>query len=194
MSRLSRIWNGRVVGLPSALVALVVIAVERISDQLSTLLWRGNLGSVARGATIQYGVTVRHPGNISLARGVSLCRGIEVSSERPDSPCSIGEDSQIGRNVRLDFTGGLKIGSNVVISDRTVIFTHSHGIDPRSVPTRTPLTVGDGVWIGADAMIVEGVTSIGQGAIVAAGSVVTREVPANSLVAGVPARVIRLVK
>lgn len=194
MARLARIWNGRASGVPSALATLCVISFERARDYFSRVLWKGNLGSMGQGATIQSGVVVRYPKNISLGDGSSLCRGIEISSERPDSICSVGKNSQIGRNVRLDFTGGLSIGNDVVISDRTVIFTHSHGTDPRSVPTKTPLSIGNGVWIGADTLIVEGVSAIGSGAVVAAGSVVTREVPPGTLVAGVPARVIRELK
>ena len=194
MSRSSRVWNGRIAGLPSALVVLCGITYDRIKDRLSTVFWRGNLKEMNQGATIQFGVTVRYPGNITLGERSSLCRGIEISSERADSMCHIGNDSQIGRNVRLDFTGGLCIGKSVVISDRTVIFTHSHGTDPRSVPAKTPLKIGDRVWIGADALIVEWVSVIGDGAVVAAGAIVTKEVPPGVLVAGVPARVIRVLQ
>lgn len=191
MPNVSRIWNGRLPGLPSALILGFAAAVGRIGDRLSTLLWRGNLKRLGPGAIVQSGVTIRYPGRISLNKGAFISRGAELTSEMRDASCVIGCQSQVGRQVRLDFTGGLDIGDRTVLSERVAVFTHSHGTDPMSVPTKAPLRIGSGVWIGAGATIVEGASSIGDGAVVAAGAVVTKPVPARVLVAGVPARVIR---
>lgn len=67
---------------------------------------------------------------------------------------------------------------------------HTLLVDGVARSSSAPVVIGDGVWIGARATILKGVT-IGDGAVVAAGAVVTRDVPAHSLVAGVPARVVR---
>jgi acetyltransferase-like isoleucine patch superfamily enzyme len=74
-------------------------------------------------------------------------------------------------------------GEQVIIRD-----DDSHSVDDR--PSSAPITIGNRVWVGMRAMILKGVT-IGDGAVVAAGSVVTKDVPAGTLVGGVPARVIR---
>lgn len=67
--------------------------------------------------------------------------------------------------------------------------THQHALPGLSEPAQ-PVTLEDGVWVGARVIILPGVT-IGQGAIIGAGSVVTRDVPARTIAAGNPARIIR---
>ena len=85
----------------------------------------------------------------------------------------------------------ITIGNNVAIAEGVIIRdSDSHTIvGGCHIPT-SPIVIGDNVWIGTNAIILKGVT-IGDGAIVAAGSVVTKNVPARTLVAGVPAKIIR---
>lgn len=100
---------------------------------------------------------------------------------------SMGSNSVINQRCRLDNRGGITIGSNVSISANTLILTADH--DPQSpefAGRLKPVTIMDRVFIGTRAMILPGV-SIGEGAVVAAGSVVTKDVPAHTIVAGVPA-------
>ncbi len=86
------------------------------------------------------------------------------------------------------------IGENVFIAPGVVISAATHPLDAHRRVTRHfqshPITIGDRAWIGANATILTGVT-IGENAVVAAGAVVTHDVPPNTLVGGVPARVIR---
>ncbi len=93
--------------------------------------------------------------------------------------------------------GGLEIGSRVRIAAHVVIIPGQHGIDRIDVPIMNqatemlPVVIHDNVWIGAGAKILGGV-SIHTGAVIGANAVVTHDVPENAVVAGVPARVIRL--
>lgn len=105
---------------------------------------------------------------------------------------SVGEHSVINRNCRLDARGGLTIGSNVSISPECYLISASH--DPHSpsfagASKPTAVTIDDYVWLGVRALVLPGVT-IGRGAVVGAGAVVSRDVPAMAIVAGNPARVI----
>jgi maltose O-acetyltransferase len=107
---------------------------------------------------------------------------------------SLGEGCQITAPLYADACAPITIGNRVFIGHHVVLITTNHKIGPPSQRCgcweREPITIEDGVWIGACAKLLPGVT-IGRGAIVAAGAVVTRDVPPNTLVGGVPARPIR---
>ncbi len=185
---LNKVWNRKITGLPMMLVQVFIIVLGRLIDFFMTFLWRMNLGSSGKGTKLQRGVVIRNPGNITLSDYVSVGRYAEITTEFNDSKCKIGRLSQINKNVKLDYSGGLVVGENVVISESSTIYTHDHGADPKSVPDKTSLIIEDNVWIGGHAIIIEGVGRIGQGAMVAAGSVVTKEVPAGVIVGGIPAK------
>jgi acetyltransferase-like isoleucine patch superfamily enzyme len=100
----------------------------------------------------------------------------------------IGAYSRINRNCCLDLRGSIRIGENVSISPEVMILTAAHRIDdPAFCVEVRPVVVEDYVWIGSRAIVLPGVT-LGRGCVVAAGAVVTRDVPPLAVVAGVPAR------
>ncbi len=102
----------------------------------------------------------------------------------------IGDRSVIGDRATLDARGGVRIGSDVNLSTEVQIWTGQH--DWRSETfayEKSPVSIGDHCWISARTTILPGVT-IGEGAVVAAGSVVTSDVPPYTLVGGLPARVL----
>ena len=110
-----------------------------------------------------------------------------------------GADMRIGRNVFINQNctfydlGGLDIGDDVLIGPNVSIITSGHPVQPtgrHGVTIAKPIVIERNVWIAANATIIGGVT-VGENSVVAAGSVVTRNVPANSLVGGNPAKIIR---
>lgn len=110
-----------------------------------------------------------------------------------------GTDIRIGRNVFINQNctmydlAGLDIGDDVMIGPNVSIITSCHPISPSQRHTAViakPIRIERNVWIGAGATIIGGVT-IGENSVVGAGSVVTRDVPSNTLVGGNPAKVIR---
>lgn len=107
----------------------------------------------------------------------------------------IGENVAINHNVELDYSGGMTIGDDVWISQDVLIETHSHAISPGKKAdwpiVRSSLEIEDDVWIGAKAVITSNVKRIGRGAIIGACTVVTKDVPAFAIVAGVPGRIIK---
>ena len=111
-----------------------------------------------------------------------------------------GADIRVGRNVFINQNctiydlGGVDIGDDVLIGPNVSIITTGHPLEPsrrRDGVTAAPIAIERNVWIAAGATIIGGVT-VGENSVVAAGAVVTKDVPPNSLVAGVPAKVIRL--
>lgn len=112
-----------------------------------------------------------------------------------------GNEIHVGRNVFINQNctfydlGGLDIGDDVMIGPNVNIITTGHPLDPsqrRSVTIGKPIVIERNVWIAAGATVIGGVT-IGENSVVAAGAVVTRNVPPNTLVGGNPARAIRSV-
>ena len=112
-----------------------------------------------------------------------------------------GEGIRVGRNVFINQNctlydlGGIDIGDDVMIGPNVSLITSSHPLEPsqrRAFVVAKPIVIERNVWIAAGATIIGGVT-IGENSVVAAGSVVTHDVPPNSLVGGNPARLIRTI-
>lgn len=110
----------------------------------------------------------------------------------PGGRLIIGDRAFINYGVDIAATGLVSIGADCLIGTHVSIIDNGfHGLVNRhEVPAPQPVIIGENVWIGNRAIILPGVT-IGEGAVVGAGSVVTRDVPARTVVAGNPARVIR---
>ena len=112
-----------------------------------------------------------------------------------------GRNIHIGNNVfinagcKFQDQGGIYIEDGVLIGHNAVLATINHMEDPekRAGMIFQPIHIEKNVWIGANVTVLPGVT-IGKGSIIAAGAVVTKDVPANMIAAGVPAKVIRKVK
>ena len=109
-----------------------------------------------------------------------------------------GKNPFIGKNVffnsgcRFQDQGGIVIGYGVLIGHNVVLATINHDLDParRGNNFPAPIRIGKNVWIGAGAVVLPGVT-IGDGAVVAAGAVATKNVPEMTVVGGVPAQVLK---
>lgn len=112
--------------------------------------------------------------------------------------CEIGKGTSIQPQCQFSaYKGPIIIGSNVEIAPFCAFYSYDHGTAPEQPICKQPLhskgglTIEDDVWIGVGVMVLDGVR-IGKGAVVGAGSVVTKDLPANSISAGVPAHVIRM--
>jgi maltose O-acetyltransferase len=102
----------------------------------------------------------------------------------------VGEDTIIGDRIFLDGRAPLTIGSHVDIASEVMIYNSEHDINAEDFGAiSAPVTIGDYCFIGPRVVILPGVT-IGKGAIVAAGAVVTKDVPEYAMVGGVPAKLI----
>lgn len=130
-----------------------------------------------RGSKIRFGSRVR------------LFPGVRIELVERDAMVEIGSRTYINRNSEIHCATSVTIGEDCAIAWGVVILDNdAHSIN--GAYSRAPVRIGNHVWIGQGARVLKGVT-IGDGAIVGLGAVVTRDVPARTLVVGQPARVVR---
>lgn len=105
---------------------------------------------------------------------------------------TVGKNVFINACCRFQDQGGITIGDNCFIGHNVTLATLNHDLNPNNRSTMIPkrITIGKNVWIGSDSTILPGIT-VGDGAIIGAGSVVTKDVPKNTIVGGNPAKVIK---
>lgn len=109
---------------------------------------------------------------------------------------TFGENVFVNQGCTFMDGGGISIGDNVMIAPKVNLITGGHPLplaERREYTVSAPIVIEDDVWIGTAATVTQGVT-VGAGAVVAAGAVVTSDVPAGSVVAGVPARIIKRIE
>ena len=124
---------------------------------------------------------------IKMGRHNAIKRNVEV---RFPQRISIGDYTTINKGVLLDGRGGIRIGNNVDIAQGAYIWTVEHDYNsPDYCGRPETVVIEDYVWIASRATILPGV-HIGKGAVVACGAIVTKDVPENAIVGGVPAKVI----
>ena len=139
----------------------------------------------------------RNWSDILLGEDVALDRGVVIiaSGDARAGKITIGAGTYVNRYTIFDGHQQLEIGRHCMIGPHCYITDGDHGtaagVRVNTQPMKTaPVIVEDDVWIGSHAVILSGVR-IGRGAVIGAGSVVTSDIPANAIAAGVPARIIR---
>jgi len=158
---------------------------------------------LGRGSYLDEGVYIHAcPGGVEIGANTLVMHGavLHVYNFRqlPHAGIRIGHDSLIGEYTVIRGQGGVTLGNRVYTSPHTQIIAVNHVFDDPQRPfvdqgiTAEGIVIEDDVWLGSAAVVTDGV-HIGQGAVVAAGAVVTHDVPAHTVVGGVPARVLRAV-
>ena len=154
-----------------------------------------DLAAVGEGCVFETGVLIFHPENVHLGDNVYLGH-YSILKAYHRNELRIGDESWIGQQCFLHSAGGISIGKRVGIGPGVRIFSSTHIEPPRGVPwLLAPLRfegvrIEEGADVGIGAIVLPGVT-IGEGAMVGAGAVVREDVPPYTVVAGVPARVLR---
>ena len=190
-NKLGQYWNFKLFGTIVAIALISKVSVLCVWEKIISFFWKFNFASSGKNLIVQSGAKIRQPRNIQLGDNVSIGRKVDIFSEFHDSKLIIKSGSQINIGVEIDFSGGLNVGENVVISEHAVIMSHDHGLDPHSKPFKKEKIIGNNVWIGARSIVLPQAQIIGKNSIVAAGSIVTKDVPENVIVAGNPAIIIR---
>jgi len=180
---------------------VIYISVYELNIKKSLSIIHNQIGeiiqSILRSIPGKLGIYIRskYYGSIFIHYGEdAFIRENVVISHRQE--ISIGFRSGINTNCWISAHGGLDIGKNVLIGPFTIIHTGNHNFSDSGKPinqqgqTFKKITIEDDVWIGANVIILSGVT-IKEGSVIGAGSVVTKDVPPYSVMAGNPARLIK---
>jgi acetyltransferase-like isoleucine patch superfamily enzyme len=181
------------------LLARLVAIDQGVKSRWRNLYYR-MLGVRLKGYVLMRQVEIpRNYQDIEIGSGAALDRGVVLLCTGPADGSirlRIGPDTYINRHTMLDATVSLEIGAHCAIGPGCYLTDHDHGLDPSLPPLGQPMLsapthLGNEVWLGANVVVLKGVT-IGDSAVVGAGSVVTKDIPAGAVAVGVPARVVRL--
>jgi acetyltransferase-like isoleucine patch superfamily enzyme len=149
---------------PVRLLAQVTMKIASAAARLASAARAAALFPGAPDCFCHWSAEVKYPERVQLGRGVIIGPGCTIGAA---SPIRLGDHVHLSKGVYVE-TAGLDFSAPLP-------YPHVH----------KPITIGDGVWIGADAIILGGVT-IGAGSVVGAGAVVSKDVPARSIVTGQP--------
>ena len=192
LTMLNKFWNGKIISLPFVIGILSGRIFSKICDYIATISARANLGKCHRSVRIISSFSYRYPSRIEVGERVIIGRNVEITSEiNNDRKMKIEQDVSIGYNCHIDFTGGIILKKRVVISHDVIILTHDHGYDSHSVPICKELVIEENVTVGYGSIILHNCNYIGKNAWVGVGSVVTKDVPDNAIVGGIPAKIIK---
>jgi acetyltransferase-like isoleucine patch superfamily enzyme len=168
-----------------------------IAGNLRRSYWSAQGMRIGRG-TILPKLIVTWPHQVNIGRKCRIEHGVYFHYDgicRPGPSIVIGDDCFIGTGCEFNIDFRLTIGNHCLVASGSRFIDHDHGTDTAVLMAKQkcisgPIVVGQNVWIGANCVVLAGV-EIGEGAIVAAGAVVTKSVAPNAIVGGVPARLIK---
>ncbi len=167
-----------------------------IGVALRRVYYRFRLAAWAPGLSIQTNVSITCPQSISIGRKCHLARDCKLYAT-PDTPIRIGHNFSANTNVMINARGkgSITIGNNVLIGPNVVLRSNNHVFERADMlindqgMTEGTIVIGNDVWIASNTVVLQNVT-IGDGAVVAAGAVVTKDVAPYAIVGGIPARTI----
>ena len=151
------------------------------------------LGKLGDGVFIESNVDfMRYPKNISISENAVIKEGAKICPCNENAQISIGMNTTIGYHTFLFASTGISIGDDCLVAPFVYLVDSDHGIDKNQkinlqANTSEAIVIENDVWIGTGAKILKGVT-IGQGAVIAAGSLVKNDVPPYEIHGGIPAK------
>lgn len=163
-----------------------------LADSLRAVFWRLRGASLGARTRVGQDCIIHRPWCFSCGEKAQFERAIYIKITCDAAVVQLGREVFLGYGTELDISDKLQVGNKVLIAPGCFITDHAHRrAAGDTIATQgcesAPIRIGDDVWLGAHAVVLPGIT-IGNGAIVAAGAVVTQDVEPMSIVAGVPAR------
>lgn len=165
-----------------------------LADRFRAGIWRWRGAALGIKNRVGIRCSIQRPWGLSTGSRCQFEHDVFIKLTEDAARIRLGDEVFVGRGVELDIASGLTIGNHVLIAPGCFITDHFHRYKAGATIASqgcesAPVHIGNDVWLGANAVVMSGVT-IGDGAVVGSGAVVNRAVEAMTIVAGVPARVV----
>lgn len=158
------------------------------------------LSHLGKKSNIEYPYKINNPQNVCIGDNTTVLEGCRLDTypiNENYGKIIIGNNNYIGYNFSAISGGDILLANDILIASDVTIVSHNHGMNPEEPLSYMHqklsakcVTIGDGCWIGEKVQIMPG-ASVGKKCIIAAGAIVTKDIPDYSIVAGVPAKVIK---
>ena len=198
-------FGGRIIGHLCAPLDKAVGVLSSARTSFRTGRLQGKFASFGKESTLGKGLVILNPQNITIGSHTNFQRGCVIESYhfqymKEGGSMIIGDNCNFGEYTHITTTNKIVIGNGVLTGRFVLISDNTHGRadysdlnlrpEEREVTSKGPIVIEDNVWLGDKVAIMPGVR-IGEGAILAANAVVTKDIPAYSIAAGVPAKIIK---
>lgn len=191
---MNKVWNGRVLGLISASIIILMIILNKLSVYLTSYLYKYNIGKCGKNVVIMNGFRFRNPKTINIENNVIISKNVTLSNGEINTGTIILKNgASIDHSCFIDYSGGIIINQFAHIAFGVYISTHDHGFDYRNKPIGKALEIGEYAFVGSKSIIMHNCNYIGKHAVIGSGSVVTKDVPDFAVVAGNPAKIIKYI-
>jgi acetyltransferase-like isoleucine patch superfamily enzyme len=171
-------------------------AARELRDRSFTRVTRASFAAFGTGSVIEMPVTVTGSRRIAIGREVRIGRGSWLYTHDELARLEIGDRTAISGFCVLSAAHSVRVGKAVLFARNVHVADHSHGRRSHGVPIRdqplediAPVSIGDGVWLGQNVVVLPG-SQIGEGAVIGANAVVRGVVPARTVAVGAPARIV----
>ena len=167
-------------GVVLFLIRLPSRVIKTLLNKVNTLYYSFFLKGIGSGVVIEFGVKIENPKQVTLSSNIYIAKGTKIIAENTTGHLTICKGVHIGNNCHIDHTGMVLIGENTLFSESVYLYSHTHGLEPKSPAVALDKEIGENCWFGLRSTILESSKVIGRNTILAAGGILTKNTENSS--------------